>query len=262
MAFFVYTITNTITSEVYVGKTNDLARRWRIHRYFGSTGQFRGRSHLYANMRTYGLDAFEFKCVYHTSNEEDSYAHEIETISSLKKSGVMLLNLTSGGDGVRGITAHQKKLISDRFKALWKDSSFRLKMKSKVRKLRGHQTEETKQRISSSLKKNWASDEEKAKQRIENLREIFRSDEFRLKASIKQKEVQQRVEVKQKIAAARIKRNDHLRATVNDLRSDYQTGLYTQKDLAKKYDLRISQVKGIIAGNIYRYLIDQLFRIF
>lgn len=204
----------------------------------------------------HGISSFKFESISKYLNEDDAYRAEIETINKFSEKGISLLNITPGGGGRQKMSSDERIICSQHFKALWKCSTYRNKMKYVLSRPRGPRTYEIRKRISESVKLNWASDKEKACKRIEKLLKMLRSDEFRQKSSIKQKEIAQRPEVKAKISAARVKRNEYLRKTVNDIRNEYAIGNMTQKELAIKFNMKPSQVKGIIAGKIYKYLID------
>jgi group I intron endonuclease len=58
---YVYCITNLINGKRYVGKTNDLDRRWRDHQNNCSDEKCPDRDKLlYKAMRKYGVENFEF----------------------------------------------------------------------------------------------------------------------------------------------------------------------------------------------------------
>ncbi len=254
MSSYVYTITNVVTGQVYVGKTNEPVRRWTIHRYHGRR-QSPHRSHLYNNMKCYGLQNFEFKVTAKAPSEEDAYRLEVETIAALKKQGVRLLNNTLGGEGVR-LTAGGRVEHSQRMRLLWKDPVFRAKMMRRRTRC-GHQLSlKTRRAISESLKYSWSRDPVKAAKRIENHRSLLRTTEFREKVSLKQKDVQQRPEVKAKVAAARVRRNEHMREKVNAIIAEYVPYKVSYVSLAKKYELTVTQVKGIVHGKLYAYLVN------
>jgi len=59
MSEFIYTITNEITGEQYVGRTNNPEKRWQSHKSRCQT-QLHRKHPLYENMRKYGLDNFSF----------------------------------------------------------------------------------------------------------------------------------------------------------------------------------------------------------
>lgn len=71
----IYKITNTITGEVYIGQSNDIARRWSEHKKIAKS-QARNTK-LYQAMNKYGLDSFKFEileeCNLSQLNEREKY---------------------------------------------------------------------------------------------------------------------------------------------------------------------------------------------
>lgn len=186
MSFFVYTITNLTTGQVYVGKTNEPTRRWRMHRYHGRGRTCLYRSHLYNNMVRYGLENFEFKILLTTSTESDAFQLEKEIIISLKASGTRLLNNTLGGEG-RSLTAAEKQILSHRMKELWKNPVYRSRMLRRNCRRGFKHSLQTRLTISEALKRAWKKDPEKSRQRINALHRILKSQEHRDKVSKQQK---------------------------------------------------------------------------
>lgn len=58
----VYRITNTVTSQTYIGSSKNIQRRLQQHK---SKSTWRTKSNqMYKDMQTYGLDKFKFEVVY------------------------------------------------------------------------------------------------------------------------------------------------------------------------------------------------------
>lgn len=57
-----YKIINTQNSKLYVGSSNNIAQRWRIHLYRLKKGNHHSR-HLQAAWNKYGKDAFKFEII-------------------------------------------------------------------------------------------------------------------------------------------------------------------------------------------------------
>ena len=64
----VYTITNTITGKIYVGSSNNIRRRWNVHRY-----DLRNNKHsnlyLQRTYNKYGVDSLSFEVLVNCSQE-------------------------------------------------------------------------------------------------------------------------------------------------------------------------------------------------
>ena len=59
----IYKITNLITNLCYIGKSNNIDRRWKDHKRLAFTeGHKEYNKALYCSMRKYGLDNFSFEC--------------------------------------------------------------------------------------------------------------------------------------------------------------------------------------------------------
>lgn len=84
----IYIITNTITGDQYIGKTEKtVEKRWEKHCYNAQAGQ---DTYLYRAMRKYGIEAFTIKFLCDGLDEE-----EVTMIASLKPK----YNMTRGGTG-------------------------------------------------------------------------------------------------------------------------------------------------------------------
>lgn len=104
----VYMATNRVNGKRYVGVTRQtLATRVSQHKYCSLRGQgFR----LHAAIRKYGFDAFEFSILKRCFSIDEMFEEEIRFVSELKPE----YNVTTGGDGVRGIYISEatRKLLS------------------------------------------------------------------------------------------------------------------------------------------------------
>ena len=104
MSFFVYRITNQINGKIYVGKTNNLEKRWRAHILIAAGGRekystFRA---IHAAISKYGSDNFEFHKLSEYELESEALQEEMRMIALLRSGGTVLYNLTDGGEGVSG----------------------------------------------------------------------------------------------------------------------------------------------------------------
>lgn len=62
----IYKITNTITNQVYIGKSVDINRRWREHK----TPKANGNDLLHGDMKKYGTDNFRFDVIEECTKEK------------------------------------------------------------------------------------------------------------------------------------------------------------------------------------------------
>jgi group I intron endonuclease len=133
MKSYIYIIENRIDGKVYVGKANDVKRRWEKHRAAAREGS---DGLLYRAMRKHGVENFQIRVI----DEADDESYVLNTlepmwISRLRDEGAELYNLTNGGDGIPGLV----------------------------------HSEETKRKMSESQRGKKISDEQKLKLREVNL---------------------------------------------------------------------------------------------
>lgn len=135
--FYIYIIENKTADGCYIGKTNDLKRRWERHCKNAAQGSYPS-IHLYNAMRKYGVESFEMRVLEEHSDE--CYVLEVlepEWIQRLRDAGRNVYNMTDGGEGFSGLEfseEHRRKLSET--------------AKRQVRKSRGPMSEETKRKIS------------------------------------------------------------------------------------------------------------------
>lgn len=99
MKSYIYVIQNILTGASYVGKANNVERRWMRHK--GDYKKCEG--YLYRAMRHYGIENFEIRIV--DSHEDEEYVLNVlesAWICKLRNEGIVLYNLTNGGDGLSG----------------------------------------------------------------------------------------------------------------------------------------------------------------
>ena len=150
MKTYIYIIENKLNGDCYVGKSNDVERRWKKHR----SSVKDGNTHLSRAMRRHGIENFEIRVV----DEHDDEMYALQTlepmwIQRLRESGVGLYNMTDGGEGIVGLEfseEHRRKLSEA---AKLRDNSNR-----------GPLSEETKRKIAESNRGRTISEETRAKQ--------------------------------------------------------------------------------------------------
>ena len=123
---YIYVIENIVNGHAYVGKANDVMRRWKKH--IVSSLQEKSELPLHRAIRKYGLESF----VVHVAEEHESEKYVLEILESdwisyLSGMGISLYNLTLGGDGLLGFKhsietiermkeKHKGKIISEETK--------------------------------------------------------------------------------------------------------------------------------------------------
>ena len=158
---YIYKITNKINGKSYIGKTNDIVRRWKEHRYGHG-----GTSILSKAFAKYGLDNFEFSIIcehdYHTKEEMNKKLSELEVyyigVYNTFKKGY---NATIGGDGISFYSHSQETIEKIKESNRGKKASEAKKQKISAAKLGQHHSSETKEKISSAYGYIWRYKKEK-----------------------------------------------------------------------------------------------------
>lgn len=79
---------------VYVGSTNNPARRWYLHKSAARCGH---PHPLYNAMREHGVDAFRLDVVAQAKGKSSSFAVERAVAAQCKRAGLALYNVPSAG---------------------------------------------------------------------------------------------------------------------------------------------------------------------
>ena len=89
----IYQIINIITSDFYIGKSNNPKDRFYKHKYNAKNNK--SQAFLYRAMRKYGVDNFSFTILEEVENQENINCREVYWIEKLSPK----YNMTKGGDG-------------------------------------------------------------------------------------------------------------------------------------------------------------------
>ena len=89
----IYQIINIITSDFYIGKSNNPKVRFYKHKY--NAINTKSQAFLYRAMRKYGVDNFSFTILEEVENQENLNCREVYWIEKLSPR----YNMTKGGDG-------------------------------------------------------------------------------------------------------------------------------------------------------------------
>jgi group I intron endonuclease len=147
MTFYIYQVINQTNGKIYVGKTNDVHKRWTRHRNYPFCKQKDKQNEcpkLYGAIRKYGISNFKFEVIGEYNSEEECCQAEVEFIEKFGsiKNGY---NISAGGDGVSSGVHHpfygKKHTIESRRKISI----------SKIGKKMGPASEERKAKISAAL---------------------------------------------------------------------------------------------------------------
>lgn len=108
----IYLATNTVNGKAYVGKTaHSLGKRKGQHR----RDAWRTTSVFHKAIVKYGFEAFEWCELYLSDDEDALFRAEIAIIEATKAAGVVLYNMSTGGEGPSGYErpAEHRKALSD-----------------------------------------------------------------------------------------------------------------------------------------------------
>lgn len=100
MKSYIYIIENKVNGKAYIGKANNVKKRWDKHRaaaFDESDGL------LYRAMRKHGIENFQIRVI--DEADDETYALNVLEpmwIRRFRDQGVELYNLTEGGDGIPG----------------------------------------------------------------------------------------------------------------------------------------------------------------
>lgn len=176
-----YVITNLSNGKMYIGKSENIFKRWRKHVREDE------RFAIHAALTKYGLGSFDFKVLVVAQDNDYLRQLEIDAIRVFSTVAPTGYNLTLGGDGGKLILAcaetkakHSASVTSSKFrekisktsKERWSDEGFRSKRISDLREMGS--TKEFKESCSRASKSNWSNPEYVAK-----MREVQSSEEHR-----------------------------------------------------------------------------------
>lgn len=155
----VYCIENSINGMRYVGKSEDITARWRVHKH-----HLRSNTHINVHLQRawnkYGEDAFRFYVIEETDKDaiNDAEKKWIKQLDTYRHG----YNRTEGGEGQSGnkLTEEQKRHLSEMNKGprnpnygLKRSEETRQRMSKAMSHPRKPLTEEHKQKISESAKR-------------------------------------------------------------------------------------------------------------
>lgn len=148
---YIYSITNKVNGKTYIGKTNDLVRRWKEH-YYGKGGAVILKNAL----KKYGVENFLFdviaKIPFDTKEELNDVLKQLEIYYiSLYDTFHNGYNATIGGDGISYYehSEETKQKLKERQIEKWKDEEFRAKCA--IAALGYHHTDKAKEAIRQAL---------------------------------------------------------------------------------------------------------------
>lgn len=268
--YYLYRITNLLNNKVYIGQSNKEKDRWRQYKYFGRNPEKTGQ-YIHRAMAKYGASNFIYEVIAMCATEE--YANEAETIliaqynSRDKQFGY---NLAPGGDSPwnRGLPTEQQPMYGKHHSEESKEKisqgnigkicfphtdEWKQHMSSIMK---GRQlSEDRKQKISDASKNREFTEEQKEKLRVLHLgkKHTQTSKDKISAASIGKPKSEQ---MRQNLSKSKGGSNNNFATLTWDIvlkiREDYNNGLFTQKQLAAKYNTTDSNICNIVNYKTWR----------
>jgi group I intron endonuclease len=107
--FCIYMIHNIVNNKVYIGKTNDIKKRWARHRANVASKNMEVKKPIHWAIKKYGLDNFIFSVIQKFTSEEECLKAETYWIRHFKSTNRKYgYNLAAAGMGSSGFQLSQK----------------------------------------------------------------------------------------------------------------------------------------------------------
>ena len=95
---YIYQITNLINNKIYIGKTNNIQKRWSNHKNNNDPSMVIAKA-----IKKYGIDNFKFEVLLRNLTPDEATQHEQRLIREKKCRVPNGYNVTEGGEGACGI---------------------------------------------------------------------------------------------------------------------------------------------------------------
>lgn len=106
----VYKITNHINNKVYIGYTSNLKYRWWKHKNIAKNKPKGKYFYIHKSINKHGVENFSIEIIEEYLSEKDAKEREIFWIAYYNSNNNKFgMNLTSGGEGVRGLSRSGEK---------------------------------------------------------------------------------------------------------------------------------------------------------
>lgn len=228
--FCVYKITNLVNGKIYVGKTSDVDKRLSRHLKIAESKEEKAYQYLHRSINKYGADNFVIQVLEDKLIEADAFKREKFWIKQLNsKDPSVGMNLTDGGEGAAGLE--------------WSEES-RLNISGSNNHNFGKPLlEETKEKLSiaNSGEDNPFYGKHHSDEVVDFLRNRSVSEEIKNKISEGCRGEQQ--------WNSKFSDNDIL-----EIRSKWESGQYTQTELAKQYGVKPNTVSQIVNRKRYTHI--------
>lgn len=222
--YCVYKITNLVNKKVYIGKTNNLKKRWKVHCNiaFDKNGIYSNKYYIHKSINKYGQENFKIEILENNLFENEAFERESFWIKKYNSRNPKLgMNMTDGGEGTSGLK--------------WSDES-RKKISGPGNCNFGKiLSDDVKKKISISLsgENNGFFGKKHTPEVIEFLKNRPISDEQKRKNS----------------EMNRGENNVHSKFTdkkILEIRSKWDSGAYSQTDIAREYNVKPNTINQIV----------------
>ena len=98
---WLYSVTHIKSNRLYIGWTSrPVKARWNAHCW--DAANRKKKFYFLRALQKYGKDSFKWEVIQHFPTSEEAQQSEIYWIEHLKQNGILLYNLTAGGEGSVG----------------------------------------------------------------------------------------------------------------------------------------------------------------
>lgn len=238
--FYIYIILNTSNYKIYVGQTQDLQHRWSSHKCEANADRL--HYPLYKALRKYGFDNFRVSVVEVLKTAEQADLAETYWIQYFDSRSDAGYNLMPGGKVPRGWhhTEKHKQFISNLFRGRQLAPPITEETRQKLSDVKmGHLvSEETRKKISKSNENKTASSETKSKMSLAKIGSKL-TDAHKGEISKGLIEFQKTNTKTSNLAKLAFN-------IVEQIRSEWNSGNFSQRELAQKYDVHRMTIMRIV----------------
>jgi len=231
---FIYKISNNINQKIYIGQTNNPNLRWSQHK--SSAKYSRGRQIITKAMAKYHIDNFHFEIIATCLDQEAADQAEENIIEQFQSRNPLNgYNISAGGNSTPRTPEIQKK-ITESLKKHYQSHPGWLKEKKLPKEWKENISKASLGKIGTNLGKKFSDEHRK---RISgSLTGRVLSEEHKKKLS---ESHQGQIPVNRKLTFEQ----------AEQIRREYESGSYTQKQLGLKYGLSQDCIFNIVHRYTY-----------
>jgi len=220
--FCIYKITNLMNGKVYIGKTSNIEKRWKRHISVAKNKERKAYQYLHKSINKYGVYNFNIEVLENCLTEIEAFEKEKKWIEKFNSNDYNFgMNLTDGGEGTSGVK--------------WSEES-----RDKIRGENNHNygkkiSDDIKSKISKSVsgENNGFYGKTHSEEVVNFLKNREISEELKKVISCKCRGSNQ--------SSAKLTEKDVL-----DIRDKWNSGKYSQTELAKLYNVKPNTINQIV----------------